>query len=251
VVTIVSGCYSPQLEGSCAVRCDLTATTEAARCPSGLTCAAGLCVDPAHPLCVVADANGPDCTMPAIHDDFESTLVAACGTWGTASSPSPTRQGGLLRMSPTIGMPMDFNCSSNGAFGFENGVFVAIPTPLPGPTTYTQIEVSDPGGNPLARVAIARDENSTPMLVLAVGQNNPLKSIDYIAAAMQWVRLRPIDGIGIAAEFASNPNSWTALGVVPGAPPAMVRASLGAGTYANTNANPGTAWFDNFDVCPL
>ena len=72
----------------------------------------------------------------------------------------------------------------------------------------------------------------------------------YMPAMMRWVRLRPIDGSGIVAEFSSDAKVWTALGVVTGTPPPMVRASLGAGTYQFTSTIPGEALFDNFDVCP-
>jgi hypothetical protein len=129
------------------------------------------------------------------------------------------------------------------------GEFIEVTQAVTGDTAYTTLNAyPDPASDAVSATLVIKNGDLNL-------QNNTddsfVVSVAYDAATMRWLRLRPVTThtTGVAGDYSADGTTWTPLGIVPGAPPSMIRVDFGAGTDVGV-ASPGMAVLANLDTCP-
>ncbi len=195
------------------------------------------------------------CITQTIHDDFSGS--APCDDWGSPTS-----------------IPLDAGVSGNGMFvitpvantGSQGGCIARAPVAFGGGGLFVKVAPAlDPlhesgmtGGTFLffrttavtsGDVALTISEGGSQIDVAVTGSPTTTSSTPYDPVAMLWWRIRPDVG-AVVAETSPDGFTWQPLATVAGPVPVSVGVEFTAGEYAVGIPDPGTAVFEDFNICP-
>lgn len=197
-------------------------------------------------IIIELDASVPS-LMSAFSDNFNGPSIDGTKWFTELGGGTITVSGGVLTITTKASTVNDGNTlQSDDSYNLVGSyAMVEVKSVLNGDqaTTFT-LDIFGDGNN---RLYMSQQNGTLTAEKVVNGTFTSVASIAYNATTMKWWRIRESSGT-IFYDYSADGKTWTNLGSVT-SPFSVISMTVGFETFeATSNATPGSAIFDNFNV---